>query len=153
MKEPPVTTPPATPTDRVEPIKGFKMIMVQTMTASGQVSPLVTCIVMWHVMWQIPQFGYCDEVLMTEAIQLRAELKDFASDKGVKFTYLPLLIKALSMSLKDYPILNAHVDQSCTNITYKYDHNIGVAMDTPQGLVVPNVKKVQVSVWAGLCVM
>ncbi|XP_011404664.1 PREDICTED: lipoamide acyltransferase component of branched-chain alpha-keto acid dehydrogenase complex, mitochondrial-like [Amphimedon queenslandica] len=119
--------PPAMPLDRVEPIKGFKMIMVQTMTASGQ----------------IPQFGYCDEVLMDEVMQLRNEIKDLVKDKDIKITFMPFLIKALSMALKDYPILNAHVDPECRSITYRADHNIGMAVDTPQGLVVPNVKCVQ----------
>lgn len=81
---------------------------------------------------------------MNEAIKLRAQLKEFVAEKGVKLTYMPLLIKALSMALKDYPILNAHVDGACTSVTYRSDHNIGVAVDTPHGLVVPNVKKVQV---------
>ena len=48
------------------------------------------------------------------------------------------------MALHHYPILNAVVDAECTTITEKADHNIGVAMDTAEGLVVPNVKQVQV---------
>lgn len=83
---------------------------------------------------------------MTEAIQLRSYLKDVLADRGVKFSYMPLIIKAISLALQEYPILNAHVDETCSNLTYKSDHNIGVAVDTPQGLVVPNVKQVQVSV-------
>ena len=47
------------------------------------------------------------------------------------------------MALLQHPILNSHVDAECTNITYKADHNIGVAMDTPVGLLVPNIKQVQ----------
>jgi 2-oxoisovalerate dehydrogenase E2 component (dihydrolipoyl transacylase) len=123
----PIAPPTATPSDTTEPIKGFKMIMVRTMAASGQ----------------IPQFGYCDEILMDEAMQVRSQLRDILSDRGVKFSYMPLFVKALSLALKEYPILNAHVDQSCSNIIYKADHNIGIATDTSQGLVVPNIKQVQ----------
>ena len=57
---------------------------------------------------------------------------------------MPVIIKALSMALHHYPILNAVVNPECTTITEKADHNIGVAMDTAEGLVVPNVKQVQV---------
>lgn len=84
---------------------------------------------------------------MDEVISLRNEIKDFIRDKEIKFTFMPFLIKALSMALKDYPILNAHVDPDCKNITFRSDHNIGVAVNTPQGLVVPNVKAVQVHTW------
>ncbi|XP_064385714.1 lipoamide acyltransferase component of branched-chain alpha-keto acid dehydrogenase complex, mitochondrial-like isoform X2 [Halichondria panicea] len=117
----------ALPEDEVVPIRGIKAVMVRTMTASGQ----------------IPQFGYCDEVDMGQLVQLRSSLKDRLLEKGVKFSYMPLILKALSLALLEYPMLNAHVDQECTTITYKADHNIGIAMDTPDGLIVPNVKRVQ----------
>ena len=64
--------------------------------------------------------------------------------KGVPFSYMPILIKAVSLALNHYPILNSTVDQACTAITYRADHNVGVAMDTSQGLIVPNIKAVQV---------
>jgi len=48
--------------------------------------------------------------------------------------------KAASMALTEYPILNAVVNDDCTEMTYKSSHNIALAMDTPQGLLVPNVK-------------
>ena len=64
-------------------------------------------------------------------------------DRGIQFS---LLIKAVSLALKEYPLLNCHVDTNCTNLIYKSDHNIGFAMDTKQGIVVPNIKQVQVSV-------
>ncbi|XP_060248822.1 lipoamide acyltransferase component of branched-chain alpha-keto acid dehydrogenase complex, mitochondrial isoform X5 [Meriones unguiculatus] len=51
---------------------------------------------------------------------------------------------AASLGLLQFPILNASVDENCQNITYKASHNIGIAMDTELGLIVPNVKNVQV---------
>ncbi|XP_073705559.1 lipoamide acyltransferase component of branched-chain alpha-keto acid dehydrogenase complex, mitochondrial-like [Garra rufa] len=51
--------------------------------------------------------------------------------------------EAASLGLLQFPILNASVDEGCQNITFKASHNIGLAMDTPQGLLVPNVKSVQ----------
>lgn len=48
------------------------------------------------------------------------------------------------MALQEYPELNAHVNPECTEVVHRASHNIGVAMDTPKGLIVPNVKNVQV---------
>ncbi|XP_048833099.1 lipoamide acyltransferase component of branched-chain alpha-keto acid dehydrogenase complex, mitochondrial [Brienomyrus brachyistius] len=113
--------------DHIEPLKGFHKAMVKTMTAA----------------LKIPHFGYCDEVDMSKLMRLRSELKDLAESRGIKLTYMPFFIKAASLGLLQYPILNASLDDSCQNITYKAAHNIGLAMDTPQGLLVPNVKNVQ----------
>ena len=56
---------------------------------------------------------------------------------------MPVILKACSLALTQYPILNATFDASKETLTYKANHNIGIAMDTPQGLLVPNIKKVQ----------
>ena len=81
---------------------------------------------------------------MTNLVQLRAHLKQQMEQTGIKFSYMPIIIKALSMALYSYPVLNSTVDPECTALTHRVDHNIGVAMDTDKGLVVPNVKQVQV---------
>lgn len=81
---------------------------------------------------------------MSKAVSLRGHLKGLMSERGVSFSYMPFIIKALSLSLREFPVLNAHVNQDCTSIRYKADHNIGVAVDTTQGLIVPNIKQVQV---------
>uniref|UniRef100_A0A5F9CX38 Dihydrolipoamide acetyltransferase component of pyruvate dehydrogenase complex n=1 Tax=Oryctolagus cuniculus TaxID=9986 RepID=A0A5F9CX38_RABIT len=73
---------------------------------------------------KIPHFGYCDEVDLTELVKLREELKPIALARGIKLSFMPFFLKA--------------------NITYKASHNIGIAMDTEQGLIVPNVKNVQI---------
>ncbi|XP_056112536.1 lipoamide acyltransferase component of branched-chain alpha-keto acid dehydrogenase complex, mitochondrial [Rhinichthys klamathensis goyatoka] len=132
------TTPPSVPTpvipkpvftgkDRTEPIKGFQKAMVRTMSAA----------------LKIPHFGYKDEVDLSQLVRLRSELKGLAESRGVKLSYMPFFIKAASLSLLHFPILNSSLDENCTNITYKAAHNIGLAMDTNQGLLVPNVKNVQ----------
>jgi 2-oxoisovalerate dehydrogenase E2 component (dihydrolipoyl transacylase) len=113
--------------DKVVPITGVKKAMVNTMTKSRD----------------IPSFGYCDEVDMTELIRLRDLVKKKAEEKGVKVTFVPFFVKALSKALEEYPILNSSVDDKCENLTYKSRHNIGVAMDTTSGLIVPNIKDVQ----------
>merc|ERR1712071_367019 len=115
--------------NRTEPIKGFKKAMVKSMT---------------HAL-TIPHFGYCDEIDMTSMGKLRKELKGNHSlkERGVKLSFMPFFIKAASLALTEYPVLNASVDEACENITYKASHNIGLAMDTNQGLIVPNIKNVQ----------
>ncbi|KAL7867127.1 hypothetical protein AOLI_G00149410 [Acnodon oligacanthus] len=113
--------------DRTEPLKGFQKAMVKTMTAA----------------LKIPHFGYKDEVDLTQLVRLRSELKGEAESRGVRLSYMPFFIKAASLGLLHFPILNASLDEACQNITYKAAHNIGLAMDTPQGLLVPNVKNVQ----------
>ncbi|EDQ84952.1 uncharacterized protein MONBRDRAFT_12373 [Monosiga brevicollis MX1] len=72
---------------------------------------------------RVPHFGYADE--------------------GIKLSYMPFIIKAASLALHEYPMLNSHVDEECTQITQRAAHNICVAMDTPQGLLVPNIKNVE----------
>ncbi|KAI4882242.1 hypothetical protein NFI96_020066, partial [Prochilodus magdalenae] len=132
-KQPVPSPPPAvqrpvfTGKDRTEPLGGFQKAMVKTMTAA----------------LKIPHFGYCDEVDLTQLVRLRSELKGLAESRGVKLSYMPFFIKAASLGLLQFPILNASVDEGCQNITYKGSHNIGLAMDTAQGLLVPNVKGVQ----------
>ena len=84
---------------------------------------------------------------MSSLVSLRSTLKDQLQDRGIKFSYMPIIIKAVSMALQSHTVLNAHVDPDCCAITHKADHNIGVAMDTPEGLVVPNIKQVQVCMY------
>lgn len=73
-------------------------------------------------------------------MKIRKDTKEAAAERGVSLTYMPFFIKAASLSLKKYPILNSSIDENCENIFIKAAHNIGVAMDTPNGLVVPNIK-------------
>ena len=54
-----------------------------------------------------------------------------------------LMIQAVSMALSEYPILNSSISKDETEVTYHSDHNIGVATDTPHGLLVPNIKQCQ----------
>ncbi|GAA6226277.1 lipoamide acyltransferase component of branched-chain alpha-keto acid dehydrogenase complex, mitochondrial [Lates japonicus] len=127
-KPPPTTPKPVfTGKDVTEPLKGFHKAMVKTMSAA----------------LKIPHFGYCDEVDLSRLVALRAELRSVAEGRGIKLSYMPFFIKAASLGLLHFPILNASVDEGCQNITYKASHNIGLAMDTNQGLLVPNVKNVQ----------
>jgi len=92
---------------------------------------------------KIPHFGYKDEYDMTNLAALRKELKPMAAEFGLKLSYMPFIIKSVSLALNEYPILNARMSPDQTEIIYHDDHNIGVAVDTPHGLLVPNIKGVQ----------
>jgi len=92
----------------------------------------------------VPHFGYCDEIVVDQLARLRDELKPLADSRGVKLSYMPFILKAVSLALKRYPILNSSVNPEVTKLLYKASHNLGVAMDTPNGLIVPNIKDVQV---------
>jgi 2-oxoisovalerate dehydrogenase E2 component (dihydrolipoyl transacylase) len=103
----------------------------------------------------IPHFLYADEVDFTSLVELRGRLNKVLPKTGMsdgqvaKLSYLPFIIKAVSMSLYKYPILNARVEVESANngnskpmLVHRSQHNIGVAMDTPSGLLVPVIKNV-----------
>ncbi|ETN79155.1 putative dihydrolipoyllysine-residue acetyltransferase component of pyruvate dehydrogenase complex [Necator americanus] len=130
--------------DRTVPIRGYTRAMIKTMTDA----------------LKIPHFGYDDEanlqallfitllcvsllllkVCADRLISIRNELKEMASERGVKLSYMPFFIKAASLALLEFPSLNAFVDEKLENVIHKASHNICLAMDTPGGLVVPNIK-------------
>jgi 2-oxoisovalerate dehydrogenase E2 component (dihydrolipoyl transacylase) len=92
----------------------------------------------------IPHLLYADELNINTMTALRRKL---ASDPNntQKVTSLAFIIKAVSLALEEYPILNAKVDSSdpsTPKLIMRANHNIGIGMDTPQGLIVPNIKNV-----------
>jgi len=115
--------------DHVEKIFGVKKAMVKKMTEANAV----------------PQFGYGDEVIMNELVSLRKQLKPLGEEYGIKITYLPFILKATSLALSNpqSTCLNAYINTECTELTHKGSHNIGVAIDSPEGLIVPNIKHIE----------
>ena len=113
---------------RVEPIRGVKAAMAKQMTDS---------------VFTIPHFSVSEEIEMDALIALRQQLKPQFEKQEVKLTFMPIFIKAMSMALKQFPIINAQVNDDCTEVTYFDDHNIGMAVDSKIGLLVPNIKQVQ----------
>ncbi|KAI9932943.1 hypothetical protein ASPWEDRAFT_99273 [Aspergillus wentii DTO 134E9] len=92
----------------------------------------------------IPHFLYADELKIDTLTAMRKRLANDPKDP-IKITFLSFVIKAVSLALSEYPLLNAKVDTSDPNkpkLIMRPKHNIGVAMDTPQGLIVPNIKDV-----------
>jgi pyruvate dehydrogenase E2 component (dihydrolipoamide acetyltransferase) len=81
-----------------------------------------------------------DEADASALIALRNKMKGEAEAKGTKLTYLPFVVKALVEALKLHPMLNATVDDESEEIIVKKYYNIGIAVDVPDGLIVPVVK-------------
>ena len=79
---------------------------------------------------------------MTKVTELKNKLKDSNSDE-IKLTYMPFFVKAAIKSLKSNPRINASLDEETEDIVIKRDYNIGIAIDTEQGLIVPVIKKAQ----------
>jgi len=84
-----------------------------------------------------------DEADVTELVKIREELKPQAAEKAVKLTYLPFIIKALLSALQAHPLLNATLNDEDEEIIVKKYYNFGVAVDVPDGLIVPVVKGVE----------
>ncbi|XP_023168958.2 lipoamide acyltransferase component of branched-chain alpha-keto acid dehydrogenase complex, mitochondrial [Drosophila hydei] len=125
----PAAAPPVpAPADRVEQLKSVRKAMLKSMTES----------------LKIPHFAYSDEIDMSNLVKFRNQLQPSAQELGVpKLTFMPFCIKAASIALTKYPIVNSSLDLASESIIYKGVHNISVAIDTPQGLVVPNIKNCQ----------
>jgi 2-oxoisovalerate dehydrogenase E2 component (dihydrolipoyl transacylase) len=132
------STPPARPTvssdskqtETAQPLSPIQTQMFRTMTAS----------------LSIPHFLYADEVNITQLSSLRSRLKRSQAQSDPKITLLSFVLKAVSVALDKYPLLNARLDTNANSskpqLLYRSNHNIGIAMDTPTGLLVPVVKNV-----------
>ncbi|MGS0972136.1 MAG: dihydrolipoamide acetyltransferase family protein [Candidatus Izemoplasmataceae bacterium] len=88
----------------------------------------------------IPHTTVMDEVDVTKLVTFRNEQKALAEEKGVHLTYMPLIIKALTAAIHEYPQFNTSFDSETKELIYKDYINVGVAVDTPDGLIVPNIK-------------
>ena len=83
-----------------------------------------------------------EEVEVSELIKLRREQKAGFENRGLKLTYLPFILKAVAAGLKSYPMLNSELDIERDRILQKKYYNIGIAVDTDDGLVVPVIRNV-----------
>jgi 2-oxoisovalerate dehydrogenase E2 component (dihydrolipoyl transacylase) len=122
---PSVAVPSPTAQDKTVPLTAIQKAMFKSMTKS----------------LSIPHFGFSDEVIVNRTSQLRNDVNAYLKTlpKGTytfeKISYMPIFLKALSEALKEYPILNAKIIDADTTpaLQFRHSHNIGIAMDTPQG--------------------
>ena len=98
---------------------------------------------MAHAWASIPHFTVSDECTMDNLLAIKQTLSAQFAQADIKLTLLPFMVKALSLAMREFPIINASVSQDGEAIEYHSSHHIGIAIDTPKGLIVPNIKDVQ----------
>jgi len=90
-----------------------------------------------------PHYTYVEEVDCTELVALRKKMKTLAAERGIKLTYIPIIMKAVSLVMREFPNVNAVMDEEAFELVVKGDHNFGISVDTPNGLFVPVIKNVE----------
>jgi pyruvate dehydrogenase E2 component (dihydrolipoamide acetyltransferase) len=81
-----------------------------------------------------------EEVEISELMMIREKYKPKYAERNARLTYLPFIVKATVLALKQHRIMNAQIDLENNRMIYKNQFNIGIAMDTPEGLVVPVIR-------------
>ena len=113
---------------RVEPLRGVRAVMARRMVESAST---------------IPHFQYGEEIDVTELLALRERLKPMAEAEGSRLTLMPFFMKAMALAVREAPILNARLNDAGDEIHYLPSVNVGMAVDSRSGLLVPNVKGVE----------
>lgn len=94
-----------------------------------------------HESWStVPKVTNFDDADITELERIRVSSKDDYAKKGIKLTTLPFVIKAVASALREHPTINASIDLENDQIIYKQYVNIGIAIDSERGLVVPSLR-------------
>jgi len=94
-----------------------------------------------HRNWvTIPHVTQFDDSDITELEAFRKAMVPEYKEKGIRITMLAFLVKAVVAALKEFPRFNTSLDASGENLIYKSYYNIGIAVDTPDGLVVPVIR-------------
>ena len=125
----PVAIPPA-PAGRSEervPFRGLRRKIAEAMTRSK---------------FTATHFTYVDDIDVTELVKIRGEAKKVFADKGINVTYLPFIMKAIVAAMREFPAMNASLDEVTNELVIKKYFNFGIATDTDNGLIVPVIKDV-----------
>lgn len=107
------------------PITKLRKAIVNSMTRAKQI---------------IPHTVLMDEVVVDKLVDLRNKVKEQAASQDIKITYMAFVMKATVLALKKFPYFNASFDQENDRMVLKKFINLGMAVDTPDGLIVPNIK-------------
>jgi 2-oxoglutarate dehydrogenase E2 component (dihydrolipoamide succinyltransferase) len=108
---------------RIEPLSVMRKKIAQHMIQSKQTSAHV------HTVFEID---------FTAVEKLRRQNKDAYAERGVKLTYMPFIVQAVIAGLREFPLLNASMDEN--NVIHHREHNIGIAVALDWGLIVPVLK-------------
>ncbi len=97
---------------------------------------------LWHSWNVAPHVTQFDEADITDLEKARKQLKASIEEQGAKLTLLPFIMKALTKCLQEYPDFNSSINEDGTALIHKKYFHLGIAVDTPRGLVVPNIRDV-----------
>ena len=117
-------------TDAYGPIRSEKMPKIRQTIARKMHESWTTC----------PRVTNFDDADVTALEAIRQNSKADYKEMGISLTTMPFIIKAVAMALKQHPTINASVDLDAGKIIYKEYVNVGIAVDTERGLVVPNMR-------------
>ena len=122
-------------TDGFGPVRVEKMPKIRQTIARKMHESWTTC----------PRVTNFDDADVTALEGIRQNSKKEYAEGGIKLTTMPFIVKAVAMALKSHPVMNASVDLENGQIIYKDYVNVGIAVDTDRGLVVPNLRNVDVT--------
>lgn len=114
--------------DEAIPLVGVRHFMVRKMRESHD---------------QIPHFSYFEQAEATRLVQLREKIKEEASKQSIHMTFMPFFIRALSLTIHHFPMINSSLDPSGDKLIVHKQQNIGIAIASAAGLIVPVLKGVQ----------
>ncbi|WP_344802234.1 2-oxo acid dehydrogenase subunit E2 [Allohahella marinimesophila] len=124
----PSARPKASQDVRIEPIRGVRAVMARRMVESAST---------------IPHFIFSEDIDVTDLLNLHQQLKPAAEAAGIRLTLMPFIMKAMALAIQKFPIVNSRLNEDVTEIHYQPSCNIGMAVDTEAGLIVPNIKGVE----------
>lgn len=116
---------PVSDAPRIEPVRGLRRRIAERLTAS------------WS---EIPHITYVEEVDATDLEVLRAELNRRGHPSGARLTMLPFIVRALTIAISEQPRINAWYDAEASTLSVFDAVHVGIAAQTPNGLVVPVVR-------------
>jgi pyruvate dehydrogenase E2 component (dihydrolipoamide acetyltransferase) len=122
-----IAPPPAGRTEERIPFRGLRRKIAEAMTRSK---------------FTATHFTYVDDIDVTDLAKIRGDAKKAFADSGVNVTYLPFIMKAIVVAMKQFPMMNASLDEVTNELVVKKYFNFGIATDTDNGLIVPVVKDV-----------
>jgi pyruvate dehydrogenase E2 component (dihydrolipoamide acetyltransferase) len=106
-------------------ISKLRKAVVNTMNIANSIVPMTTLM---------------DEFDISKLVSLRESQKEMARQQDIKLTYMAFIAKAVTLALREFPLLNSSFDHENEEIVFKNYINLGIAVDTPDGLIVPNIK-------------
>lgn len=107
--------------DEEQPLLGVRRLMAEKMKLSKE---------------HIPHFSYFETVDATRLVTLRDKFKHQGAEEGIHVTFMPFFLRALSLCIKQHPIMNSSLDETSNKLIIHHHQHIGVAVAGPQGLVV-----------------